>query len=118
MEENHLYSYFMCLGDNESPLELFSEIRKLDCLYDIEIFMEVRPRIVDRVIERIGLSKNNEGIILFNELLPEGPYDPWFEIHGTGTWVEITEQEYELIKKRKYNYLELCQKYPDQCRFL
>ena len=107
-------SYFVCCTFEDS---YFLEIRKMAETLTVVRFDTARPRIIDSVVKRLGLSWDKEkDIIIVHDLVAEGPYDPWMDIHSCLTWVEISKEEYESILSGKYHYFHLIDKYPGLCR--
>ena len=109
-------SYFVCCTYEDN---YFLEIRKMTETLTIVKFDIARPRVIDSVIERFGLSWDKEkDITVVYDLVAEGPYDPWMDIYSCKTWVEISKEEYDSIVSGKYHYFYLTDKYPRQCRYL
>ena len=111
MEES---SYFICFSDFDDAV---LEIRKLVNQFKVLNYDEVRPRIVDTIVERYALLKKENSLQVFSSD-PDGFCDPWRFVYVDETWKEITKDEYNLIKDCNYSYQDLCQKYPSLCRFL
>ena len=86
-------SYFVCY-----PSEKYYnfEIRKLEDLGRVLVSNIRRPELIQDVIERYGIVIRNESTTI-ESMPPDGPYDPWEEIHIFFTWIEISEDVYNRI---------------------
>lgn len=107
--------YFVCKPENS---KYCLEFRILKDMGDIVTLSELRPELIQRVVEAFGIYFKPGENIAYTEDLPSGDlFDPFFPIID-GIWVEITEEDYIKYKYELFTLNQYKEMFPNLCQII